>query len=352
MARAPFLSIVVPIYNVERYLRKCLQSLQEVSDIDCEFILVDDGSTDKSGAIADTFAADDNRAIVIHQDNAGLGFARNAGLNRCRGRYIAFVDSDDWLDKGAYSEMLKIMEASDCDVCFGGYKTVSNGQITNVFTHPLAGRTLCFPEEIADIRATFYAAPGLIKGERYLPITAWCALYKRKFLDSYDLKFRNVFSEDVVFNIEVAGFAGCIGFASDTFYNYRKDNQPSIMTSANKNLWIRNEDPIAAACKAGEQDPYISEDELSLRIAVNTLTRVMSTLKSSVNSASGFPFFLSIVRSICESASYREGIRILRDDAMSSRMSISGKSRLTLRLISSSSPILLSALYFLMKIIG
>lgn len=352
MISSPLLSVVVPIYNVERYLERCLRSLLALEDAECEFILVDDGSTDSSGAIAEAFAERDDRAIVIHQENRGLGPARNAGMRRCRGKYIAFVDSDDWLDEGAYTEMLQLMETHGCDVCFGGYKTVSNGQTNRVVLHPLAGRTLSSPEDIANVRATFYAAPGLIKGEQYLPVTAWCALYRRDFIESNAVEFRNLFSEDVVFNIEAVSCASCISFASSTSYNYRKDNQPSIMRSANTDLWTRNEAPIAAAREVGVHDSHISEDELVLRIAANMLTRAISTVKTAAGNGPGISFFLSIVRSIRESSSFHKGMLVLLDETQSSRLSISAKSRLILELISSGNPVALRALYYLMRIIG
>lgn len=352
MVSPPILSVVVPIYNVENHLERCLCSLQALEGTECEFILVDDGSTDSSGAIAEAFAERDDRAIVIHQDNKGQGPARNVGMRRCRGKYIAFVDSDDWLDEGAYAEMLQLMEIHGCDVCFGGYKTVSNGQTNCVVSHPLAGRILNSPEDIAGVRATFYAAPGLIKGERYLPIAVWCALYRRDFIESHAIEFRNIFSEDVVFNIEAVSYASCISFASSTFYNYRKDNQPSIMRSANRDLWTRNEAPIAAVREVGVHDDRISADELVLRITANTLTRVISTVKSAAGNELGIPFFLSIVRSILESGSFHEGMFVLRDEVQSSRLSISAKSRFILGLISSGNPVVLRALYYLMRIIG
>lgn len=352
MVSSPILSIVVPIFNVESHLERCLRSLRALEGAECEFILIDDGSTDSSGAIAEDFAERDDRATVIHQDNRGLGPARNAGMRRCRGKYVAFVDSDDWLDDGAYAEMLQLMETHECDVCFGGYKIVSNGRTNRVVSHPLAGRILNSPEDIAGVRATFYAAPGLIKGEQYLPITAWCALYRRDFIESHNVEFHNIFSEDVVFNIETVSYANCVSFASSTFYNYRKDNQPSITRSANKDLWTRNEAPIAAARETGARDGYISEDELALRITANTLTRVISTVKSAVSNGSGISFFLSIIRSIRESSSFHKGMLVLRDEAQSSRLSIGAKSRFTLGLISSGNPVALRVLYFLMRIIG
>lgn len=93
------LSIIVPVYNVEEYLPRCLESIANQTFKDFECILVDDGSPDKSGEICDDFAQKDSRFRVIHQKNAGVGAARNVGLNEAKGEWIGFVDSDDWIDE-------------------------------------------------------------------------------------------------------------------------------------------------------------------------------------------------------------------------------------------------------------
>lgn len=96
----PKVSIIVPIYNVEKYLNKCVDSLINQTLKEIEIILVDDGSKDSSGLIADSYAEKDKRITVIHQCNAGLGPARNSGMKVASGEYIGFVDSDDWVKPG------------------------------------------------------------------------------------------------------------------------------------------------------------------------------------------------------------------------------------------------------------
>ena len=92
------ISVIVPVYNVERYLRRCVDSILHQTDQDLEVLLVDDGSTDASGAICDEYAAQEERVTAVHQKNGGLSAARNAGLERAQGTYLCFVDSDDFLD--------------------------------------------------------------------------------------------------------------------------------------------------------------------------------------------------------------------------------------------------------------
>ena len=103
----PKISIIVPIYNVERYLMECIDSIRNQTLTDIEIILVDDGSPDNSGAICDDCALKDDRIKVIHKKNGGLSSARNAGLKVAIGEYIGFVDSDDWVDGEMYEFLYK-----------------------------------------------------------------------------------------------------------------------------------------------------------------------------------------------------------------------------------------------------
>lgn len=108
----PLLSVIVPVYNVESYLNQCVESILSQSHTELELILVDDGSPDRSGSMCDEWAAKDCRVRVIHKENGGVCSARNAGLDAARGEYIAFVDSDDWLDTGMYETMME----QSCDI--------------------------------------------------------------------------------------------------------------------------------------------------------------------------------------------------------------------------------------------
>ena len=105
------ISVIVPVYNVEQYLERCINSIINQTYKNLEIILVDDGSTDSSGSICDTLYTSDNRILVIHQDNGGLSCARNTGIDHNRGKYVTFVDSDDWIDirmiEKLYSRIIK-----------------------------------------------------------------------------------------------------------------------------------------------------------------------------------------------------------------------------------------------------
>lgn len=113
-------SIIVPVYNTEQYLQKCIDSLLWQTYSDLEVILVDDGSTDQSGAVCDAYAAKDGRIKVVHQQNTGVSDARNAGLAIATGEYVAFVDSDDWVSKEYIEALLGALVAADADLAVCG----------------------------------------------------------------------------------------------------------------------------------------------------------------------------------------------------------------------------------------
>ncbi len=109
-------SIIVPVYNVEKYIDKCVRSLLKQDYGNIEVILVDDGSPDKSGYIIDRLKEEDNRIVVIHQENHGVSSARNAGMAVASGEYITFVDGDDWVDANYVTYFVDLLEKSSCDV--------------------------------------------------------------------------------------------------------------------------------------------------------------------------------------------------------------------------------------------
>lgn len=120
------ISIIVPIYNVEKYLPKCIESIINQTYTDLEILLIDDGSTDNSGLICDKYASIDNRIRVIHKKNGGLSDARNVGLDICKGKYISFIDSDDYIELTMYEKMIKIMINQKVDIVSCNYNHIYN----------------------------------------------------------------------------------------------------------------------------------------------------------------------------------------------------------------------------------
>lgn len=134
-------SVIIPVYNVESYLKECLNSVLAQTYTDLQIIVVDDGSTDESGMICDGFAAKDSRIQVVHQENLGLSSARNRGIELATGEYISFVDSDDYLLPEYIETLYKLCCDYNADMAAGSYYTLKNGRLTKA-----ASRTAAEPE--------------------------------------------------------------------------------------------------------------------------------------------------------------------------------------------------------------
>lgn len=123
-SKQPVVSVIIPVYNVEKYLEYCLQSILAQTYDNLEIILVDDGSTDSSGRMCDSFTALDERIKVIHKVNGGLSSARNIGIKESSGEFITFVDSDDYIRKDYVEKLSRIMIHDNCDIVVGSYEKV------------------------------------------------------------------------------------------------------------------------------------------------------------------------------------------------------------------------------------
>ena len=182
--RMPLISIVVPVYKVERFLEKCVKSILSQTVEDFELILVDDGSPDNCGQICDRFAQQDRRIQVIHQQNKGLSGARNAGIAIARGTYIGFVDSDDYVDRQMYEKLLAAMEREQAQIAICNFQLADEkGNLLDSSRDRLTARVMSgmqVIEKVADPDATPY-------------LVAWNKLYRREIFETlrYDLGKQN-----------------------------------------------------------------------------------------------------------------------------------------------------------------
>lgn len=213
MNTEPKISIIIPVYNVEKYLQKCLDSVINQTYKNLEIICINDGSPDNSGKILDEYAKKDGRVIVIHQENAGVSVARNKGLEIATGEYIAFVDSDDWLEPECYELALNVLE-NDKEVDLVGYNAdiINSRNDTNQdlqrnknwFTLPFVGKF----ELSQKIAIRMCGA-------------CWIYLFKASIIKNNKLKFSNYkFSEDFLFIFEYFAFVKNIYFLDKNLYNY------------------------------------------------------------------------------------------------------------------------------------
>ena len=133
MPEQPLLTVIMPVYNVEKYLSKALESMLVQTFTDWELIAVDDGSTDNSGKILDDYAARDARIKAIYQVNGGATSARKTALKLSRGQYVTFFDSDDWIEPDMYERLLRYMQAEKLDIVVGGHVEEHHGEVRQLY---------------------------------------------------------------------------------------------------------------------------------------------------------------------------------------------------------------------------
>ena len=224
----PKVSIIVPVYNVEMYFERCITSLVNQTLEDIEIILVDDGSPGISPQLCDEAAAKDSRIKVIHKENAGAGYARNSGLAIAKGKYIGFVDSDDFVDKNMYEILYNTAEKYSSQLVMSGVVFVGGNifsedgetKTTEYFTEDTQFET---EQELKGLRLGIVGSlPGEEDDSRY-GMSVWKNLFRKDVIEENNLAFvseREMFSEDALFMID---YVSCISRATgirDALYNY------------------------------------------------------------------------------------------------------------------------------------
>ena len=204
----PKISIIVPVYKVELYLRKCLDSIVNQTYHNLEIILVDDGSPDGCGAICDEYAEKDSRIIVIHQKNAGVSAARNAGLDIATGEYIGFVDSDDWIELDMYAYLMELALTFDAHISQCGYYFDEENCSTQMYTTS--------ENQMAQGGNSSFSSDDWHK----LSHANWNKLYRADVVN--DLRFDKdyAFGEDILFNVQLIQRTKKVCFGSQAKYHY------------------------------------------------------------------------------------------------------------------------------------
>lgn len=239
----PQVSIIVPVYNVENYIERCLNSLVNQTFKDIEIITINDGSTDKSLELLNKYAKEDIRVSVIDLGDEGVSYCRNLGIEKANGKYIMFVDSDDWIDSNMVEVMYKKAEENNLDLVMCSYirefKDHSKEKIFN------------FPEEIIykgnEVKNELLRKlVGPIKEELSNPElldalgTVWGKLYRVDILKENKLKFVDLkeigSAEDTLFNIFTFNYLKKVMFLNKPMYHYWRDNPKSVTSQYNPKL--------------------------------------------------------------------------------------------------------------------
>lgn len=238
----PKVSVIVPIYNVERYLSRCMDSLLNQTMQEIEIILVDDGSPDSCPSMCDEYAQNDNRIRVVHKRNAGLGLARNSGLEIAQGEYVAFIDSDDYIDETFLEKLYTVASQYDVQAAYCGINTVNSGnKIINRRKEVPAITLFEGNQECRRIGLDMVANPEKVENSRFM-MSVWHSIFKLDFLLKHEIKFcseRDFISEDMIFDIDFFSVAERVVYIPDCLYYYCH-NESSLSRKFNIMRYKRN----------------------------------------------------------------------------------------------------------------
>jgi glycosyltransferase involved in cell wall biosynthesis len=223
-------SVIVPVYNAEKYIARCIESLLLQTLINCEFIFINDGSVDKSKFIIERYRKQDKRIILINQENQGVSIARNNGLEAATGEYIGFVDADDVVEKDMYETLyLTAKQNQECDVVLSNYESEIEGhKVTTRYQFP---KNVVFNKEYIEQEVL----PYFLQAEDLN--TACSKLYKTKLLKEKQLKFpeKVTLGEDGLFNLQFFSNASTMLYIDYTGYHYKE-----VIGSATRNMAEKN----------------------------------------------------------------------------------------------------------------
>ena len=238
----PLVSIIVPVYNTEKYIRECLQSLIHQSYAHIEIIAVDDGSTDSSLKILNQYAQKFPQIKIISQANAGLSAARNTGIASSKGECMCFVDSDDWIDTDTCLKAVEAVLKNNVDiVCWNYVKEYRHNSI------PVQCIKLNELYEESTVKKLYRRIIGPIKEELAFPqyldslSTAWGKLYKSELIRKNSISFvstKEIGTEDFLFNVEVFSHIRRAYLMADCLSHYRKYNSTSLTATYKPNLAV------------------------------------------------------------------------------------------------------------------
>jgi glycosyltransferase involved in cell wall biosynthesis len=235
------ISVIVPVYNVEKYLDKCIYSIVNQSYHNLEIIIIDDGSNDNSPHLCDKWSTRDSRIKVFHKNNEGQSIARNFGLRMSSGDYIAFVDSDDFIELNAYEIILQECIKRDLDVAFFSYDRVNYDGLTIDSINLPEQELFIGKDEVRNFCLNLVGRSPREKSKRAYTTSASMSLFKASIIRNSGLQFvnvREVASEDLLFNLQFALKSYSVGCFPYIFYHYLV-NTNSTTTTYNDKKYLR-----------------------------------------------------------------------------------------------------------------
>ena len=229
------ISVIMPVYNVENYIRNCLDSLIAQSFSQWELIAVDDGSPDRSGKICDEYAAKDSRITVIHKENGGAPSARNTAIERARGEYLYFMDSDDWAEPEMLKDMYDKAKQTDAQLVVAGYYIDTYYSDTDFYS-----QSQSLPSRDFKSRREFREYAYKMFDENLL-YTPWNKLFQRKYIMDNNIRFKNTFWDDFPFNLDVIRDIERVALIQKRYYHFMRARSDSETAKYRSDMYEKRE---------------------------------------------------------------------------------------------------------------
>ena len=292
------ISVIVPIYNVSRYLDRCMESLLNQTYRHIEIIMVDDGSPDDCGLKCEQYAREDARVRVIHKENAGLGMARNSGLEIAKGEYVAFIDSDDYVDQKMIERLYRRMQKCNADTCFCRYyDTSADGK--DVLARETYQKEIYRGEEVKEVLLGMVGAKAENPGDVEIGMSVWKGLYSLRIIRENGIYFpseREYISEDIVFHMRYLPKAGSVAVERTPGYHYCY-NGTSLTKSYKADRFEMEK--VLLEMEMQELRLIFSEEEYVQRLYKAFLGRVRRCIAQEVNVNSDRNMVRTNIRRIC-----------------------------------------------------
>lgn len=279
----PLISVIVPVYNVQEYLDKCVYTIRNQTYKNLEIILIDDGSTDMSGKKCDEYQKNDSRIKVVHKKNAGLGYARNSGLDIATGKYVLFVDSDDFLELEMIEKLYYQLVKTNSDTSYCGYYKYYDDEYIEKVSSGYNEKIFCNREIIENVLLEMISGKPEQKKEALLSMSVWHALYSNEIINESKLRFvseREYISEDIIFHIEYLQKAKKVCYIDTPLYFYRCNNSGSLTHRYDPNEFNRHKVQVEKINK--ELSKILNESEYCERTQRYLLGRLRTCIQKSI----------------------------------------------------------------------
>ncbi|MEG1846651.1 MAG: glycosyltransferase family 2 protein, partial [Oscillospiraceae bacterium] len=229
-------SVIMPVYNVEGYVGRAIESIQKQTFSDWEFFVVDDGTPDKSGEICDKYAEKDSRLHVIHKENGGAPSARNVAIDLAKGKYMYFMDSDDWAEPTMLEDMVKIAEENDRQLVVSGYYIDTYYNDTEKFTQEQE-----YKDKVYSSQEEFRQDAHNLFDQNLL-YTPWNKLFSGDYIRNNKLYFPQTFWDDFPFNLSVLQDVERVAVTSKKYYHFIRQRAESETAKYRSDMYDKREE--------------------------------------------------------------------------------------------------------------